>query len=209
VKVLIACEFSGTVRDAFAARGHDAWSCDILPTERPGNHIQGDVLEVLNEGWDLMIAFPPCTHLAVSGAAHFEAKRKDGRQQQGIDFFLALTRTKIPQWAIENPIGIMSSYYRTPDQIVQPYYFGDPERKPTCLWLNNLPALWWSSTPTLFGPETAVEPNIVTLISKNTGRKLTYSAFEYKASMNHKERAKLRSVTFPGVAAAMASQWSD
>lgn len=207
MRVLVACEFSGTVRDAFAARGHDAWSCDILPTEKPGNHIQGDVLEVLDDGWDLMIAHPPCTHLAVSGAAHFEAKRKDGRQQAGIDFFMALTRARIPQWAIENPIGIMSKNFRAPDQIVQPYYFGDPERKATCLWLNNLPVLWWSATPTLFGDATAVEPNIVTLISKNTGRKLTYSAFEYKASMNHKQRARIRSKTFPGLAKAMAENW--
>jgi hypothetical protein len=207
MRVLVACEYSGTVRDAFIAKGHDAWSCDILPTDVSGPHIQGDVLNVLNDGWDLMIAHPPCTHLAVSGAAHFKAKQADGRQQEGIDFFRALTEAPIEKWAIENPIGIMSSHYRTPDQVIQPYYFGDPERKATCLWLKGLRPLWYVPRDTLFEQQTAVEPNIVTLYSKKTGKKLTYSEWEYKASMNHKDRAKIRSKTFPGIAKAMADQW--
>jgi hypothetical protein len=143
-RALIACEFSGIVRSAFAVRDWDAWSCDLLPTERPGQHIQGDVLEILDDGWDLMIAHPPCQHLAVSGARWFAVKQADGRQQQGIDFFMALANASIPHKAIENPISIMSRLYRKPDQIIQPWQFGHGETKATCLWLTNLPKL----TPT-------------------------------------------------------------
>lgn len=146
MKVLIGCEYSGILRDEFAARGHDAMSCDLLPTEKPGKHYQGDVRDILNDGWDMMIAHPPCSHLAVSGAAWFEQKRKDGRQQQGIDFFMLLVNAPIERIAIENPIGIMSTVYRKPDQIVNPFNFGDPVRKPTCLWLQNLPKLFCSGT---------------------------------------------------------------
>jgi len=184
MKVLVACEFSGIVREAFKAKGHDAWSCDLLPTEIPGQHIQGDVLEILDQGWDLMLAFPPCTHLCVSGAAWFEQKRKDGRQQEGIDFFMKFTKTNIPKTVIENPVGIMSTIYRKPDQIIQPWQFGHGETKATCLWLKNLPKL----TPT----------NIV------EGR---------KNRVHHEppgpERWKNRSRTMPGIADAMASQWSE
>lgn len=134
MRILVACEFSGTVRDEFKRMGHYAMSCDLLPTERPGEHYQGDVFDIINDGWDMMIAFPPCTHLAVSGARHFAVKRKDGRQQQGIDFFLMLTKTIIPKWAIENPIGIMSRVYRKPDQIIQPWQYGHGETKATCIW---------------------------------------------------------------------------
>jgi site-specific DNA-cytosine methylase len=182
MKVLVACEFSGIVREAFKAKGHDAWSCDLLPTEIPGQHIQGDVLEILDQGWDLMLAFPPCTHLCVSGAAWFEQKRKDGRQQEGIDFFMKFTKTNIPKTVIENPVGIMSKIYRKPDQTIQPWQFGHGETKATCLWLKNLPKL----TPT----------NIV------EGR---------KNRVHHEppgpERWKNRSRTLPGIAAAMADQW--
>ena len=141
MRVLIACEFSGTVRDAFTKAGHDAWSCDLEPSDTPGNHYQGNVLAIMNEGWDLMIAHPPCTHLAVSGARHFAKKIADGRQQEGIDFFMALANSKIPRYAIENPIGIMSSKYRKPDQIVNPWEYGHSVTKATCLWLKNLPKL--------------------------------------------------------------------
>jgi len=140
MKILIACEFSGPVREAFAARGHDAWSCDLLPSEIPGNHIQDDVLDHLS-GWDMMIAFPPCTHLAVSGARWFPQKIADGRQQASIDFFMELANADIPKIAIENPIGIMSTKWRKPDQIIQPWQFGHGETKATCLWLKNLPKL--------------------------------------------------------------------
>lgn len=196
MKVLVACEFSGIVRDAFRALGHIAISCDILPTEKDGPHIQDDVLKYLNDGdWDLMIAHPPCTHLSSSGAAWFEQKRKDGRQQQAIDFFKKLAEAPIPRIAIENPVGVMSKFYRIPDQIIQPYQFGHTVKKATCLWLKNLP---------LLRPTKIVEPEITTL---KTGAK--FSTWDYKISMNHKERSKLRSVTFQGVADAMAEQWGN
>ena len=141
MRVLVACEYSGAVRDAFIKKGHNAVSCDILPTDNPGPHYQGDVFDIIDDGWDLMIAFPPCTHLAVSGAKHFAKKREDGRQQQGIDFFLKIANANIPKIAVENPVGIMSNVFRKPDQIIQPWQFGDMAQKTTCLWLKNLPLL--------------------------------------------------------------------
>ena len=182
-KVLIACEYSGTVRDAFTRRGFDAWSCDLLPSETPGQHIQGDVLEVLNRGWDLIIAHPPCTHLAVSGARHFESKRADGRQQEAIDFFMAMVNAPARHIAIENPVCIMSSVYRPADQTIQPWMFGHGETKATCLWLKNLPKL----KPT----------NIV------EGRE--QRVWLMPPGPN---RWKERSRTFSGIAEAMAEQWS-
>jgi site-specific DNA-cytosine methylase len=141
MRVLVACEYSGRVRDAFAKRGHDAWSCDLLPTEAPGNHYQGDVFEVVNRGWDLLIAHPPCTDLAVSGARHFAAKKADGRQDAALDFVRKLLSLKIPKIALENPVSIISSHIRKPDQIIQPWQFGHTEQKATCLWLKGLPLL--------------------------------------------------------------------
>lgn len=142
MRVLVACEFSGIVAKAFRERGHEAWSCDLFPTEADGFHIHGNVLDWLDRGnWDLMLAFPPCTHLACSGARYFAAKRADGRQQAAIDFFLLLAAANIPKIAIENPVGIMSTIYRKPDQILQPWQFGHGETKATCLWLKNLPLL--------------------------------------------------------------------
>jgi hypothetical protein len=180
VRVLIACEYSGTVRDAFAARGHDAWSCDLLPTERLGNHIHGDVLQHLHRNWDLMIAHPPCTHLAVSGARWFKDKQIE--QAEALDFVHRLMDAPIPRIALENPISIISSRIRKPDQIIQPWQFGHGETKATCLWLKNLPKL----TPT----------NIV----------------EGREARIHKmppgpDRWKERSRTFEGIAQAMAEQW--
>ena len=152
MRVLVACEFSGIVRDAFIARGHDAVSCDLLPTERPGPHIQGDVLELLGDGWDLMVAHPPCTHLAVSGARWFKDKRVE--QAEALDFVRALLTAPIPRIALENPVSIISSRIRKPDQIIQPYWFGHGETKTTCLWLKGLPKL----QPTdLVVPEWAVK----------------------------------------------------
>lgn len=207
MKILVACEFSGIVRDAFSALGHDATSCDLLPTERPGKHHQGDVRDILGDGWDLMIGHPPCDHLAVSGNAHFQKKRADGRQQSAIKFFMELVNAPIKSIAIENPIGIMSTEYRRPDQIIQPYFFGDAERKPTCIWLKNLPPIQWSMADNLFEKRTAVTPRIITMQSKKTKRIRRYSEFEYLASCNHKERKHIRSRTFPGIARAMAEQW--
>ena len=184
MRVLIACEFSGIVREAFAKRGHDAWSCDLLPTEIPGQHIQDDVKNHLDNSWDMMIAFPPCTHLAVSGARWFEQKRKDGRQQADIDFFMALANAPIEKIAIENPVSIMSTVWRKPDQIIQPWMFGHGETKATCLWLKNLPKL----QPT----------NIVNGREQRIWRMAP-----------GKDRWRERSKTFPGIAEAMASQWSS
>ena len=136
MRILVACEYSGTVRDAFAARGHDAWSCDLLPTERPGQHIQGDVLSVLENDWDLMIAHPPCTYLAASGARWW--KDRQSEQLDALRFVNVLINCGIPKIALENPIGKISKHFRKPDQIIQPWQFGHGETKATCLWLKGL-----------------------------------------------------------------------
>ena len=183
MKILVACEYSGRVRDAFRDRGHDAVSCDLLPTDAPGPHYQGDVSDILDDGWDMMIAFPPCTHLAVSGARWFKEKRADGRQQAALDFVRLLLDAKIDKIAIENPVSIISSHIRKPDQTIQPWQFGHGETKRTCLWLKNLPLL----TPT----------NIV------EGREQRI----WKMPPSP-DRWKLRSQTFQGIADAMAGQWS-
>jgi len=182
LKVLIACEYSGIVRDAFIARGHDAMSCDLLPTDVPGPHYQGDVTQILDDGWDLMIAHPPCTHLAVSGARHFAAKKASGVQDEALDFVRLLLNSNISKIALENPISIISSRIRKPDQIIQPWQYGHGETKATCLWLKGLPKL--TST------------NIV----------------EGRSDRIHKmppspDRWKLRSTTYQGIADAMATQW--
>lgn len=191
MKVLVACESSGTVRDAFLRRGHDAISCDLLPTESPGPHCQGDVTPLLRERWGLVLAFPPCTDLASSGARWFPQKRADGRQQASIDFFLQFTRLDCP-WAIENPVGIMSTVYRKPDQIIQPYHYGDSARKTTCLWLNDLPPLQ---------PTHVVDPGPIHVTK--SGRRLP-AWYNLPPSP---DRARIRSRTFPGIAAAMADAW--
>lgn len=183
LKVLVACEFSGVVRDAFTARGHDAMSCDLLPTEAPGPHYQGDVRDVLDYPWDVMIAHPPCTDLSVSGARHFAAKRLDGRQQASASFFMMLAKADIPCIAIENPVCIMSSLWRKPDCVLQPWQFGHGETKATCLWLKGLPPL----VPTDIVP----------------GR----DARVHRMPPGP-DRWKKRSATYPGIAAAMADQWS-
>ena len=204
MRVLIACEASQVVCSSFRERGHEAYSADIQECygEHPEWHIKGDVLEILNDGWDMMIAHPPCTHLAVSGAAWFAEKIKDGRQQEGIDLFMAFTDTSIPKVCIENPVGIMSTKWRESDQIIQPYYFGDDAKKTTCLWLKGLRQLVHVPDGDLFDECTHVEPDITTL---KTGAK--FSTWDYLISMDHKNRAKLRSKTFPGIANAMAEQW--
>lgn len=181
MKVLVACEFSGTVRDAFKARGHDAWSCDLLPTEVPGNHIQGDVSKVLGDGWDLMIAHPPCTHLAVSGARWF--KNKVQEQKDALDFVRLLLSAPILRIALENPVSIISSRIRKPDQVIQPWQFGEGEVKATCLWLKNLP---------LLKPTSIVKGRIARVHLEPPGP----------------NRWRNRSRTYAGIAEAMAEQWS-
>lgn len=182
MRVLVACEYSGRVRDAFIALGHTALSCDLLPTEQPGPHYQGDVRNVLDYPWDLMVAFPPCTHLTVSGAKHFTAKKLDGRQYAGASFFMSLAKADIPRIAIENPVGIMSTLYRKPDQVIQPWQFGHGETKATCLWLKNLSPL---------KPTNIVEGREARIHRMPPGP----------------DRWKERSRTFAGIAKAMADQW--
>jgi hypothetical protein len=196
MKVLIACEFSGVVRDEFNKLGHDVWSCDLLPTERAGNHIQGDVLKVLNNGWDLMIAHPPCTYLTVSANKWMKPEYADrfpnraNQRQEAIDFFLALYNSPIPKLAIENPIGIMSTILRKPDQIIQPWMFGYLETKATCFWLKNLPKLI---------PTTNLKEEIKKL-PENKVMRLHYLP-------PSKDRWKERSRTYPNIAEQMAIQW--
>lgn len=180
MKVLIACEFSGTVREAFKLKGHDAWSCDLLATDIPGQHIQEDVLNILNDGWDLMIAHPPCTHLAVSGSRWFKYKHRE--QQEALEFVRTLMAAPIEKIAIENPISIISSKIRKPDQIIHPWQFGHGETKATCLWLKGLPKL----TPTSIVE--GREPRIHRMAPSP-------------------DRWKERSKTYSGIAQAMADQW--
>lgn len=182
MKILVACEFSGTVRDAFTKLGHYALSCDLLPTDVPGEHYQGNVLDIIDDGWDLMVAHPPCTHLAVSGARWFKDKIEE--QKESLDFVKQLMEAPIQRICIENPISIISSRIRKPDQIIQPWMFGHGETKATCLWLKNLPKL--------------IPTNIV----------------EGREPRIHKlppteDRWKIRSKTFQGIADAMAQQWSN
>jgi len=200
MKILIACEESQAVCKAFREKGHEAYSCDILPCSggHPEWHIQGDVLEQLEKDWDMIIAHPPCTDLAVSGARHFAKKIADGSQQKSIEFFMRFTDLKCPKVMIENPIGIMSSKWRKPDQIIQPYQFGHSVSKSTCLWLKGLPKL--------------VPTNIVDKgeffewVDKKTGKKKRQSLWYYQA-LRQKNTGGLRSKTFLGIAEAMANQW--
>lgn len=183
MKVLVGCEYSATVRDAFRRRGHDAWSCDILPSDGDSRwHITGDLLAILEQGWDLAVFHPPCTHLAVSGARHFAAKRADGRQQAALEFVQKLMDSPIDKWALENPVSIISTAIRKPDQIIQPWQFGHGETKATCLWLKNLPKL----APT----------NVVAGRDDRIHR-----------MPPSEDRWKKRSTTYAGIAEAMAKQW--
>lgn len=229
MNVLVACEESQAVCKEFRKKGHNAYSCDLLDCSggHPEWHIKKDVLSILNGNcffqtvdgcthyqhgqWDMIIAFPPCTDLAVSGARHFEKKRADGRQLASIEFFSSFLFAECNKIAIENPVGIISGKYvrdyfptiselfglpRKPDQIIQPYFFGDPHKKTTCLWLKNLPPLVSTNI---------VEPTLVTYTCKD-GRKVTFDS-SYMAYAKKGERGKQRSKTFPGIAKAMAEQW--
>ncbi len=190
MRVLVACEFSGIVRDAFRGRGHDAWSCDLLPSERPGPHIQGDVLAVLDRGWDLMIAHPPCTRLVTRG--RYRATPKECRDAEV--FFMRMIKAPVNKICVENPKGVMSSLFRPPDQIIQPYQFGHRERKATCFWLKNLPPLH---------PTKIVKPEDPVHVDRTTGKR----RYRLDYLPESPERWKIRSRTFPGVARAMAEQW--
>ena len=193
MKVLVACEFSGIVRDAFAARGHDAWSCDLLPSERNGNHIQDDVLKHLNGDWDLMIAHPPCTWLCA--AMRINAARKDRpsvserfmeERERAFDFVKALANSPVPKIAIENPIGYLNSHWRKPEQIVRPYLFGHPYKKDICLWLKNLLPIYPTVALFPIGP---------------------YKTLDFWSNKRNPDGKSFKSITFPGIATAMAAQW--
>ena len=208
MKILIGCEESDEVRSRFEKLGFDAWSCDLQDNRnKNAKHYKGSIFDIINDGWDAMIAFPPCTHLAVSGAAWFEQKRKDGRQQEGIDFFMAMVNAPIKHIAIENPMGIMSTIYKKPTQIIQPYYFGDEVSKKTCLWLKNLPPLYHNKVPNLFDSNVThvSKGEMVTFESGCTMPKWYADAWKLPKD----ERSKLRSKTFPGIAQAMSSQWGS
>ena len=207
MRVLVACELSGRVRDAFRRHGHDAWSCDLLPLEQapahyhaqqfPQHHISGDVLAVLDRGWDLLVGFPPCTYLTVAntyitrGCSKYTPAEAQQLRQDAIHFFLRLANASIAKVAIENPIGIMSKRFREPDQIIQPWMFGDDASKATCLWLRGLPKL----TPTNELP------------GGYTARRANQTASGQNKLGPSPERAMLRALTYPGIAEAMAAQW--
>lgn len=196
MKVLVGCEYSGTVRDAFIRAGHDAMSCDLLPSEAPGPHYQGDVFDIINDGWDLAIFHPPCTYLSVSGMHWTTRGLRDPKlTEDALDFVQRLMGCKIPKWALENPVSIISSRIRKPDQVIHPYEFGHDASKKTCLWLKGLPALRGTSY---------IEPRIV------DGKKRW--ANQTDSGQNKlppsADRWKIRSATYKGIAEAMANQWS-
>jgi|TARA_R110002020_G_scaffold463185_1_gene683118 hypothetical protein len=189
MKILVACEYSGIVRDAFTKQGHDAWSCDILPTESEGNHIQDDILNHLNKDWDIMIAHPPCTHLAVSGARWFtEGKKPISLREDALNFVRKLMRAPINKIAIENPVSVISSHIRKSDQTIQPYQFGHKEYKRTCLWLKNLPKL----------KETCNVLEETKKLPKKISNRIWYLG---------SGKGKARSKFYKGIAKAMAEQW--
>ncbi len=201
MKVLIACEFSGVVREAFRKQGHDAWSCDILPAEDGSKyHIQDDILNHLDEGWELMIAHPPCTYLTVTAnkwnkeSLDTMHERRDMVEEAKV-FFMKLVNANIPRIAVENPVGLISTSYRKPDQIIQPFEFGHKEPKKTCLWLKGLPKL---------EPTKMVEPEY---FKTKSGKNM--AQWFYLSKLKGEERAKMRSVTFLGIADAMAEQWTN
>lgn len=203
MRVLVACEESQAVTIELRRLGHEAYSCDIQDCSggHPEWHIKGDALELLKMKWDMLIAFPPCTHLAVSGARHFAKKQADGRQQEAIDFFMRFVNADCPRIAVENPIGIMSSKYRKPNQIIQPYMFGDHARKTTCLWTKGLPPLVATDV---------VDPGEICKggFSKGASADCARDENGKIIAWNDPRTAKIRSKTFPGIARAMAEQWA-
>lgn len=205
-KIIICCEESQAVCKEFRALGYEAYSNDLKPCTggHPEWHLQGDAFTFLDSDWDLMIAHPPCTHLASSGRAWFKQKRKDGRMQSGIDLFLRFTEVKVPRWCIENPIGVMSTVYRKPDQIIQPWHFGDEAQKSTCLWLKKLPPLFHAKEVDLFNQD-ITHVGKGEFIDLGNGTRMP----KWFALPQSEERGTIRSKTFPGIAKAMAKQWSE
>lgn len=203
MRILIACEYSGVVRTAFEKRGHHAVSCDFLPTELPGEHIRGNVIPLLKQDWDMMIAFPPCTYLTHSGNRWFTEKELKGKQyklrlrEQAVDLFLRLANANIPKIAIENPVGIMNKLYRKPDQIIHPHFFGHPISKRTCLWLKNLPVL---NATNIIGDKD------LDWVYYGNGKRHS-GWYESVRGAKKAHRRTVRSKTFQGIADAMADQW--
>ena len=208
MRILIACEESQAVCIEFRKKGHDAFSCDILPCSggHPEWHIQGDVLEQLDKGWDMMIGFPPCTYLAVCGLHYLKTKpERKGQHRKAVDFFLKLWNASIDKICLENPIGWINTNIQKPDQIIQPYYFGDSELKTTCLWLKNLPLLQYQLKDDLFSKKTASNrPKPYKAVLRKTGKK---KGQKYNYYFRQGKTAMERSKTFPGIAKAMAEQW--
>ena len=203
MRILVACEYSAVVRDAFRARGHDAWSNDLLPTEGDADfHIQGDAFEAIGRGWDLLIAHPPCTYLTLAGNKWFNPEYahrfpdRPAQREEALAFVQALMGAPVERIAVENPISVISSRIRKPDQIIQPYQFGHPDRKPTCLWLKNLPKLALGEI---------VEPNIV----RNRNGKTASAHHDAALRLPPEERWKARARTYQGIANAMADQWGS
>lgn len=201
MKILVACEYSGTVRDAFIKSGHDAMSCDILPTESNGPHYKGSIFDILDQNWDMMIAHPPCTDLSKAGGWCWKFKQQE--QQKAFEFVKKIWGAPIKKICIENPIGWLNTNWQPPDQIIHPHYFGDPWMKETCLWLKGLPKLMWSTETTLFYEKTSVEPigNWVKPGNNRPHRK--FNAIKEGGKGSAKERARF----FPAIAQAMAEQW--
>lgn len=200
MNVLIACERSGRVRDAFAARGHNAWSCDLVESESPGHHIIGDALQVIEWGcWDLLVGHPPCRTLSYAGMAHWNKPGRAEEREAAMAFFMALVNAPIPKIAIENPRGLPHQAYRKPDQVIHPYMFGDPFMKRTSLWLKGLPKLWWWDKPGSFFEITATDIPAPASIDRSGKKRY----FVDSLTRDPVDRAR----TFPSVAAAMAAQW--
>lgn len=209
MRVMIGCEFSGIIREAFRAKGCDAWSCDLLPTEIPGKHIQDNVLNHLKDGWDLMIVHPPCTYLSYAGMANWYDDGRAMKRIKAAEFFMQLYDAPIEHICVENPQGIMTKIFRRPDQVIHPWYFGEPHMKKTCLWLKNLPKLQYRLEDDLFGRRTATdkpEPIQIT-VRKKTGRinkRYFCDAMVSDAFKNWKNRSR----SFRSIAGAMAEQWT-
>jgi hypothetical protein len=219
-RVLIACEYSGIMRKAFAEKGFDTWSCDLLDTEMPtelspdeigngyGNHVQGNVLELLNEHWDLLIGFPPCTYLSYAGMNNWYDEGRAMKRIEAAKFFMQLWQAPIKNICIENPRGIMNKIFRQPDQVIHPYYFGEAHLKRTCLWLKNLPKLVWLNQSDLFGTQTAIDkPEPVQVqICKKTGR--LKNRYFTDSIVGRIKSGHEKSKSFSSIAQAMSNQWS-
>ena len=201
MRVLVACEFSGIVRDAFIERGHDAMSCDLLPTERPGPHYQGDVLDIINDGWDMMIGHPPCNYISFAGTGSWNEPGRVFKRLEALEFFAKLWEAPIPKICLENPKSCASPVIAKYTQEIQPYYFGDPHMKTIWLWLKGLPPLQYSHTDSLFQKRTATEKPLPISIDNTVHKKKRY--FTDAKIRNPKERARF----WPGIARAMAEQW--